>query len=73
MSDATKLVSKAAEEAVRDIAILYDGYHADLIKRFVQILRIHHEEPRMRSRRRSIEDLIKAFAKEVHMRRGHIL
>lgn len=65
MSDATKLVSKAAGEAVQDIADRYDGYHAHLVGRFVDVLRIQHSEPGDRARRRAIRDLVTSFAAEV--------
>lgn len=65
MSDATKLVSKAAGEAVQDIADRYDGYHAHLVGRFVDVLRIQHSEPGDRARRRAIRNLVTSFAAEV--------
>ena len=68
MSDATKLVSGAAGEAVQDIAERYDGYHAHLVGRFVEVLRIQHSEPGDRARRRTIRDLVTSFAAEVSAR-----
>ncbi len=68
MSDATKLVSRAAGEAVQDIAERYDGYHAHLVGRFVDVLQIQHSEPGDRLRRRAIKDLVTSFAAEVSAR-----
>lgn len=68
MPDATKLVSNAAGEAVQDIAERYDGYHAHLVGRFVEVLRIQHAEPGDRARRRAINELVTAFAAEVSAR-----
>ena len=68
MPDATKLVSNAAGEAVQDIAEHYDGYHAHLVGRFVEVLRIQHSEPTDRARRRTIRDLVTSFAAEVSAR-----
>ena len=68
MPDATKLVSNAAGEAVQDIAERYDGYHAHLVGRFVEVLRIQHSEPGERARRRAINELVTSFADEVSAR-----
>lgn len=68
MPDATKLVSNAAGEAVQDIAERYDGYHADLVGRFVEVLRIQHSEPGDRARRRAISELVTSFASEAYAR-----
>ena len=68
MPDATKLVANAAGEAVQDIAERYDGYHAHLVGRFVEVLRIQHSEPGDRARRRAINELVKSFAGEVSAR-----
>lgn len=68
MSDATKLLSKAAGEAVQDITERYDGYHAHLVGRFVDVLRIQHSEPGDRARRRAIKELVTSFAAEVSAR-----
>ena len=68
MPDATKLVANAAGEAVQDIAERYDGYHAHLVSRFVEVLRIQHSEPGDRARRRAINELVKSFAGEVSAR-----
>ena len=38
--DAPKLLREAASEAVQDIAERYDGYHAHLVGRFTEVLRI---------------------------------
>jgi len=65
VSDATRLVSTAAGEAVQDIVERYDGYHAHLVTKFVDVLRIQHTEPGDRARRRAIESLIEAFSGEV--------
>ena len=68
MPDATKLVSKASGEAVQDIAERYDGYHAHLVGRFVDVLRIQNSVPGDRARRRAIKDLVTSFAGEVSAR-----
>lgn len=68
MSDATRLVANAAGEAVQDIAEHYDGYHAHLVGRFVEVLRIQHSEPGDRARRRVMRDLVTSFAAEVSAR-----
>lgn len=68
MSDATRLVANAAGEAVQDIAERYDGYHAQLVGRFVEVLRIQHSEPGDRARRRAINELVTSFAGEVSAR-----
>ena len=68
MPDATKLVANAAGEAVQDIAERYDGYHAHLVSRFVEVLRIQHSEPGDRARRRAINELVTSFAGEVSTR-----
>ena len=68
MPDATKLVSNAAGEAAKDIAERYDGYHAHLVGRFVEVLRIQHSEPGDRARRRVINELVTTFAGEVSAR-----
>ena len=68
MPDATKLVANAAGEAVQDIAERYDGYHAHLVSRLVEVLRIQHSEPGDRARRRVINELVKSFAGEVSAR-----
>lgn len=65
MADATKLVASAAGEAVQDVVERYDGYHAHLVGKFVDVLRIQHSEPGDRARRRAIQDLVAAFAAEV--------
>ena len=65
MTDATKLVSRAAGEAVQNLVEQYEGYHAHLMARFVEILRIQHEEPGDQARRRAIKKLILAFADDV--------
>ena len=65
MPNATKLVANAASEAVQDIAERYDGYHAHLVGRFVEVLRIQHSEPGDRARRRAIKELVMSFAGEV--------
>ena len=64
MADATKLLGEAAREAVRDIAERYDGYHAHLVDRFTEILRIQREETDAAARR-TIRDLVAGFANEV--------
>jgi hypothetical protein len=68
MADATKLVAGAAGEAAQDIVERYEGYHAHLVSRFVEVLRIQHSEPGDRAQRRSIQDLVSAFAGEVTAR-----
>lgn len=68
MPDATKLVSSAAGEAVQDIAERYDGYHAHLVVRFVEVLRIQHSEPGNKAQRRAISDIVTSFASEVAAR-----
>ena len=68
MPNATKLVSKAAAQAVQDIAERYDRYHAHLVGRFVDVLRIQHSEPGDRARRRAIRDVVTSFAAEVSAR-----
>ncbi len=68
MSDATRLVANAAGEAVQDIAEHYDGYHARLVGRFVEALRIQRSEPGDRARRRAMRDLVTSFAAEVSAR-----
>lgn len=68
MPDATKLVAGAAGEAVQDIAEQYDGYHAHLVGRFVEVLRIQHSEPGDRARHRAISELVTSFAGEVSAR-----
>ena len=68
MPEATKLVSNAAREAVQDIAERYDGYHAHLVGRFVEVLRIQHSVPGDRARRRAINELVTSFANEVSAR-----
>ena len=68
MPDATKLVANAAGEAVQDIAERYDGYHAHLVGRLVEALRIQHSEPGDRARRRAINELVTSFAGEASAR-----
>ena len=68
MPDATKLVANAAGEAVQDIAERYDEYHAHLVGRFVEALRIQQSEPGDRARRRAINELVTSFAGEVSAR-----
>lgn len=68
MPDATKLVSHAAGEAVKDIAERYEGYHAHLVGRFVEVLRIQHSEPGDRAQRRAINELVTSFAGEASAR-----
>ena len=68
MVDATKLVSAAAGDAVQDIAERYAGYHADLVAKFVDVLRLQRSEPGDRARRRAIDALVDAFAGEVGAR-----
>ena len=68
MPDATRLVAGAAGEAVQDIAERYEGYHAHLVGRLTEVLRIQHSEPGDRARRQAIRDLVTAFAAEVSAR-----
>lgn len=68
MPDATKLVANAAGETVQDIAERYDGYHAHLVGRFVEVLRLQHSEPGDRAQRRAIRELVTSFASEVSAR-----
>lgn len=70
VSDATKLLSSAASEAVGDIAERYEGYHAHLVSRFVEVLRIQHREPGDKARRRAIDELVEAFASEAMVNIG---
>ncbi len=68
MSDAAKLVSKAARAVVQDIDERYDEYHAHLVHRFVEALRIQHSEAGDKAQRRAIETLVKSFGREVSTR-----
>lgn len=67
MADASKLLGEAAREAVQDIAERYDGYHAHLVGRFTEVLRIQREETN-RAAERIIGDLVASFANEVGVR-----
>ena len=67
MADASKLLGEAAREAVQDIAERYDGYHAHLVGRFVEVLRIQREETNEVAKR-TIGDLVASFANEVDAR-----
>ena len=67
MADTTKLLVEAAREAVQDVAERYDGYHAHLIVRFSEVLRLQREETN-EAAKRSIGTLIAGFASEVAAR-----
>ena len=67
MADATKLLVEAARDAVQDVADRYDGYHAHLVERFAEVLRLQREEAN-EAARRSIRTLIVGFANEVAAR-----
>ena len=64
VADATQLLVEAAREAVQDIAERYDGYHAHLVDRFTEVLRIQREETN-EAAKRSIRTLVAGLAKEV--------
>ena len=70
MTEATRLVSQAAGEAVQNIPELYEGYHAELVRRFVKVLRLQHDEIGERTRRTEIDKLVKNFANEVRTQRN---
>lgn len=71
MTEATKLVSQAANKAVQNIPELYEGYHAELVKRFVEVMRLQHDELGERTRRIEIDKLVKNFANEVRIQRSN--
>ena len=64
MGDATRLLVEAAREAVQDIPERYDGYHAHLVDRFTEVLRIQREQTNVVAKK-SIRTLIAGFANEV--------
>ena len=68
MADATKLLVEAARDAVQDIAERYDGYHAHLVDRLTQVLRLQREETPANAKR-LINSLIAGFANEVAAQR----
>lgn len=70
MAEATKLVSQAANKAVQNIPELYEGYHAELVRRFVKVMRLQHDEMSERTRRIEIDKLVKNFANEVRTHRN---
>lgn len=72
MAEATKLVSQAASKAVQDIPELYEGYHTELVRRFVKVMRLQHDEMSERARRIEIDKLVKNFANEVRTHRSNI-
>lgn len=65
MPDATRLVSTAASDAVRNIAEPYDGYHVQLVRSFANVIRVLHTEPGSQTQRREIRSLVVSFAAEV--------
>ena len=69
MADASKLLGEAAREAVQDIAERYDGYHAHLVGRFAEVLRIQREQTK-KAAERTIGDLVASFSNEVKARRS---
>ena len=68
MADTTKLLVEAARDSVQDITERYHGYHARLIDRFTEILRIQRDEANEVATR-SIGILIASFANEVAAQR----
>ena len=68
MPDTTKLLVEAARRAVHDIPERYHGYHAHLISRFTEVLRIQREEPK-EAAKRSIMTLITGFTNEITAQR----
>ena len=72
MRNATRLISKAAAETVRDVAEPYDGYHAQLVLKLADVIRVLHIEPSTQGQRRAIRTLVTGFAGEVDTRiEGH--
>lgn len=65
MASTLQLLSEAARESVQDISQPYDSYHAELVHVFTKVIQILQDEPSNRARRRSIEEVVKAFAGEV--------
>ena len=65
MTEARRLVSRVARETVLDITERYEGYHADLVGTFAQVLSIQQSEPSNTARRRTIERHVREFADQV--------
>ena len=70
MIESIRPVLAAARYAVQDISEPYDGYHVDLVDTLTKALAISHSVPGDQAQRRAVEELVKAFAREVSKKLG---
>ena len=68
MVNAARILTDAARNVVQDIDKPYDGYDAQLVRTFTQVLQILRNEPGELAQRRAIETLLHGLASEVNAR-----
>ena len=68
MTGPLTLLNDVARQVVSDISVRYDTYHADLVLKFAELLRVLEDEPNQRNQRRKVEELVHAFAASVSER-----
>ena len=65
MADSAKLVSDAARKTVQNLSERYDGYQAQLVRKFVDVIRILRSQPGTSTQRKALKELVTSFAAEV--------
>ena len=67
---ARRLLANAAREVVQEMDTPYEGYDAELVRQFTEILRILQDEPTELAQRRAVETLLRGFASQVNSQLG---
>ena len=68
MVNAARILTDAARNVVQDIDKPYDGYDAQLVRTFTQVIQILRNEAGELAQRRAIETLLHGLASEVNAR-----
>ena len=68
MVNAARILTDAARNVVQDIDKPYDGYDAQLVRTFTQVIQILRNEAGELAQRRPIETLLHGLASEVNAR-----
>ena len=70
MADTGKLVADAAGKTVQNLSERYEGYQAQLVRKFVDVIRILRSEPGNQSQKKALKELVTGFAAEVETTTG---
>ena len=63
---ARRLLANAAREVVQEMDTPYEGYDAELVRQFTEILRILQDEPNKNAQGRAVETSLRGFASQVN-------